>query len=64
MDQLVTREGRLFQVSDANGDFTRAHEVSGLYAHNTRFLDVFEVRVNGAAPRPLAASVAEDDIQR
>jgi glycogen debranching enzyme len=64
MDQLVTREGRLFQVSDANGDFTRAHEVSGLYAHNTRFLDVFEVRVNGAAARPLAASVAEDDIQR
>jgi len=64
MGQLVTREGRLFQVSDANGDFTRAHEVSGLYAHNTRFLDVFEVRVNGAAARPLAASVAEDDIQR
>ncbi len=64
MDQLVTREGRLFQVSDANGDFTRAHDVSGLYAYNTRFLDVFELRVNGAAARPLAASVAEDDIQR
>jgi len=64
MDQLVTREGRLFQVSDANGDFTRAHAASGLYAHNTRFLDLFEVRVNGAAPRPLAASVADDDIQR
>ncbi len=64
MDQLVTREGRLFQVSDANGDFTRAHASSGLYAHNTRFLDLFELRVNGAAPRPLAASVAEDDIQR
>ncbi len=64
MDQLVTREGRLFQVSDANGDFTRAHAASGLYAHNTRFLALFEVRVNGATPRPLAASVAEDDIQR
>ncbi len=64
MDQLVTREGRLFQVSDANGDFTRARAASGLYAHNTRFLDLLELRVNGAAPRPLAASVAEDDIQR
>ena len=64
MGQLVTREGRLFQVSDANGDFTRAHAASGLYAHNTRFLALFEVRVNGATPRPLAASVAEDDIQR
>ena len=64
MDQLVTREGRLFQVSDANGDITPEHATSGLYAHNTRFLDRFELRVNGLAPTTLTASAAEDDVQR
>jgi len=64
MDSLVTREGRLFQVSDANGDVTPEHAASGLYAHNTRFLDRFELRVNGVAPTALTASAAEDDVQR
>ncbi len=64
MDSLVTREGRLFQVSDANGDVTPEHATSGLYAHNTRFLNRFELRVNGAAPTTLTASAADDDVQR
>ncbi len=64
MDSLVTREGHLFQVSDANGDITPQHATSGLYAHNTRFLDRFELRVNGAAPTTLTASAAKDDVQR
>ncbi len=64
MDSLVTREGHLFQVSDANGDVTPEHATSGLYAHNTRFLDRFELRINGVAPTTLTASAAEDDVQR
>ncbi len=64
MDSLVTREGRLFQVSDANGDVTPEHATSGLYAHNTRFLARLELRVNGVAPTSLTASASEDDVQR
>jgi len=64
MDSLVTREGDLFQVSDPNGDVTPEHATSGLYAHNTRFLDRLELRVNGVAPTSLTASAAEDDVQR
>ncbi|HKC72607.1 MAG TPA: amylo-alpha-1,6-glucosidase [Chloroflexota bacterium] len=64
MDQLVTREGDLFQVSDQRGDFGPDHAASGLFARDTRFLSRFEVLVNGEKPHLLTASAADNYIQR
>src|SRR5581483_12170917 len=64
MDQLVTREGELFQVSDAAGDFRPAESVYGLFARDTRYLSRFELVVNGARPRLLTARASENYIQR
>ncbi len=60
MDQLVTREGRLFQVADERGDFSPESAASGLYMDNTRFLSRFELRIGGRRPTPLAASAADN----
>lgn len=59
MEQLVTREGDLFQVSDAHGDFTPAYLFSGLYSRDTRFLSRFELRVQGGQPLLLAAGASD-----
>lgn len=64
MDQLVTREGVLFQVSDPRGDFSPQHPISGLFAYDTRYLSRFELLVNGAPPQLLTASAGEGYIQR
>ena len=64
MDQLVTREGDLFQVSDQRGDFSPEHAASGLFTRDTRFLSRFEVLVNGEKPHLLTASAADNYIQR
>jgi glycogen debranching enzyme len=64
MDQLVTREGDLFQVSDQRGDFSPDDAASGLFTRDTRFLSHFEVLVNGEKPQLLTASAADNYIQR
>jgi glycogen debranching enzyme len=64
MDQLVTREGDLFQVSNQRGDFSPDHAASGLFTRDTRFLSRFEVLVNGEKPHLLTASAADNYIQR
>ncbi len=64
MDQLVTREGDLFQVSDDHGDFSAVAPVSGLYTRDTRFLSRFELLVNGERPRVLNATAASNVEQR
>ena len=64
MNQLVTREGDLFQVSDQRGDFSPDDAASGLFTRDTRFLSRFEVLVNGEKPQLLTASAADNYIQR
>src|SRR5919204_2498057 len=64
MDQLVTREGDLFQVSDRQGDFSPDDAAPGLFTRDTRFLSRFEVLVNGEKPHLLTASAADNYIQR
>lgn len=63
MNQLVTREGDLFQVSDRRGDFGPELPASGLYCRDTRVLSRFELLINGSRPEPLGASAAENYIQ-
>ncbi|HWI65504.1 MAG TPA: amylo-alpha-1,6-glucosidase [Symbiobacteriaceae bacterium] len=64
MDQLVTREGDLFQVSDRRGDFVPEQLACGLFYHDTRFLSRLELRVDGAKPELLSSSAAENYVQR
>lgn len=64
MQQLVTREGELFQVSDQWGDFSPGSPSSGLFTHDTRFLGRFELWVNGERPRVLMATAADNYVQR
>lgn len=64
MDQLVTREGDLFQVSDGHGDLTPQHASSGLFSRDTRFLSRFELFVNGVKPQIFMARAADDDRPR
>ena len=64
MDQLVTREGDLFQVSSRQGDFVPEEGPFGLFARDTRYLSRFELRLNGAKPQLLASTAAENYVQR
>ena len=51
-------EGSSFCISGRSGDISPGSP-QGLFFRDTRFLSRFELRVNGQAPEPLAASVPE-----
>ncbi|HYF92848.1 MAG TPA: amylo-alpha-1,6-glucosidase [Symbiobacteriaceae bacterium] len=63
MDQLVTREGELFQVSDRRGDFVPEERACGLFFHDTRYLSRFELLVAGYKPELLGADSARNYVQ-
>lgn len=64
MDQLVTREGGLFQVSNRRGDLTPDAAACGLFMRDTRYLSRFELLLNGALPELLTSTAAENYIQK
>jgi glycogen debranching enzyme len=51
-------EGSSFCISGRSGDMAPGSP-QGLFFRDTRFLSRFELRVNGQAPEPLAASIPE-----
>jgi len=64
MNQLVTREGDLFQVSDPHGDYTPELGGCGLFCRDTRYLSHFVLTVGGAKPDLFSSSAAENYIQK
>lgn len=58
MDQLVTRQGDLFQISNRRGDLSPDGAISGLFMHDTRFLSRFELYIDWSMPKPKSASTA------
>ncbi|MGH9195793.1 MAG: glycogen debranching N-terminal domain-containing protein, partial [Acidimicrobiia bacterium] len=54
---LATKEGEAFALSDLEGNFSFPNNVGmGLYYRDTRFLSLFEMRVNSAVPVLLSSS--------
>lgn len=51
-------EGSAFCISDRGGDM-QPHLPHGLFFSDTRFLSLWRLRVNGASPEPLTATVTE-----
>ncbi|MGH7903433.1 MAG: amylo-alpha-1,6-glucosidase [Candidatus Dormibacteraceae bacterium] len=50
-DRVILKEDRVFVVSDLTGDVAAGNELGlGLYESDTRFLSVFELRINGERP--------------
>jgi glycogen debranching enzyme len=64
MDQLVTREGDLFQVSDRRGDFVPEAQASGLFLRDTRMLSRLELLIDGEKPGLLSATAADNYLQK
>jgi glycogen debranching enzyme len=54
---LTILEGSTFCICDDRGDV--GGETSGLFAHDTRFLSVFRLTINGATPLLLTAAKVE-----
>ena len=54
---ITILEGSNFCICDANGDFSWA--TSGLFAHDTRFLSLLSLTVNGERPLLLSAGKVE-----
>ena len=59
MNKLVLRENEIFMVSDQAGD-TAAGQTLGLYYHDTRYLSVYQLAINGQAPILLSSSCEQD----
>jgi glycogen debranching enzyme len=57
LDRIVLKEHQMFLVCDGNGDMA-AHNVDGhgLYWHDTRFLSLFELRLDAGPPQLLSSS--------
>src|SRR5262245_13966905 len=55
---LVLKHDDLFLLTDARGDIELDHRGLGLYAGDTRFLSLFELRVNGVRPVVLRTGTA------
>jgi glycogen debranching enzyme len=64
LPKLVLKHDEAFFVADRRGDFPDVPESEfGLYVGGTRFLDRFELRVNGQRPLVLNAAVSDDNLQ-
>lgn len=59
--RLVLNHGDTFAIFNEAGDVPLSgHEPFGLFCAGTRFLDRFELRLNGTFPVPLSATVSAD----
>jgi glycogen debranching enzyme len=57
-DRVILKEDQVFVVSDLNGDIPHGNEQGlGLYRADTRYLSVYELRVNGLLPILLNNSI-------
>jgi glycogen debranching enzyme len=57
-DRVILKEDQVFVVSDINGDIPAGNELGlGFYREDTRYLSVFELRLNGRVPILLNHSV-------
>jgi hypothetical protein len=59
-EQLVLKEGELLAVTDDMGDMPEGRRRLGLYYHDTRYLSILEMRINGKNPRLLSSSADEN----
>jgi glycogen debranching enzyme len=59
MNKLVLREGDMFMVSDQRGDMA-VGQTLGLYYHDTRYLSVYQLALNGQTPTLLSSSCEQD----
>jgi glycogen debranching enzyme len=56
-ERFVLKEGEVYLVSDSNGDIaSRNSEGHGLYWRDTRFLSLYELRIDGTTPTLLSAA--------
>jgi len=63
--QLVLNHGDSFVVLNELGDCPlTAHEPFGLFCAGTRFLDRFELRINGGFPQLLSAGLTDDNSEQ
>jgi len=53
---LVLKEGKLVMVSDEIGDMPQGRRRLGLYYHDTRYLSILDITINGQKPRFLTSS--------
>lgn len=60
-DRVVTTAGAVFVVAAASGDI-HPQTLDGLYAHDTRFLSCFSLRLSGHEPMPLGADTFENTV--
>ncbi|HEX6348191.1 MAG TPA: amylo-alpha-1,6-glucosidase [Candidatus Dormibacteraeota bacterium] len=57
-DRVILKEDQVFVVSDINGDIPAGNDLGlGFYRQDTRYLSVFELRLNGRVPILLNHSV-------
>lgn len=59
MDKLVLRENEMFMVSDQRGDMGLGQRL-GLYYHDTRYLSVYQLTLDGQSPTLLSSSCEQD----
>src|SRR5438093_1021962 len=59
MSALVLRENGIFMVSDQAGNM-RAGQTNGLYFHDTRYLSVYHLSIDGQAPVLMSSSCEHD----
>jgi glycogen debranching enzyme len=59
---IVLREGALVMVSDEMGDMPEGRRRLGLYYHDTRYLSILDMMINGQKPRLLISSSEQNYI--
>jgi len=59
---LVLKEGELVMVSDEIGDMPQGRRRLGLYYHDTRYLSILDIIINGQKPRLLTSSSEQNYI--
>jgi len=59
---LVLKEGELVMVSDEIGDMPEGRRHLGLYHHDTRYLSILNMLINGQKPRLLTSSSEQNYI--
>jgi len=59
---LVLKEGELVMVSDEIGDMPQGRRRLGLYYHDTRYLSILDIVINGQKPRLLTSSSEQNYI--
>ncbi|UCG84191.1 MAG: amylo-alpha-1,6-glucosidase [Dehalococcoidia bacterium] len=62
MEQRVLKDNDLVMLSDERGDMPQTRRRLGLYFRDTRYLSIFELRINGQELRHLASSCRQNAV--